>query len=337
MSDEKGDYCPSCGQKYTTGLVTFWELMADAFEAVFNFESRAYKTFFHLFVPGRLTNEYLSGRQKRYVTPLRLFLLMAILHFAVLAYLVDRFAGTQIEQALVVDRSRKAFRADFGAELDSVMQVTQDSLFPNTPKVAEAFDTLRTKVDYTSNDSVTLGNISFALLEPEQIKMDTRDLYGLPISALLDKYNVEGFYSRIIVQQEVRIIRNAGNAIGFFLGKLTWMVLFMMPALALILKLLYIRRKRYYVEHLIFSFHYHAFSFFLLSLTPMLDVWLKTSGTITAIGFLLVVLYLYISMIRVYRQGWFKTFVKFVVLNAFYISLFGIFLTITLVISAFLF
>lgn len=337
MDDGKGEYCPGCGQKYTTGLVTVGQLLADAFEAVFNFESKAYKTFFHLFVPGRLTNEYLAGRQKRYVTPLRLFLLMAIIHFAVLAYLVDRFAGPQIEQALVVDQSRRAFRADFGLELDSVMQHTRDSVFPNTPAVAEAFDTVRSSISYNTNDSLDLGNINFFDQVPQKIRIDTRDLYGLSEQEILDKYEVEGFIPRLITRQEIRIVREADNAIGFFLGKLTWMVLFMMPALALILKLLYIRRRRYYIEHLIFSFHYHAFSFLLISLTAMLDIWLKTYGILTAIGFGVVLVYLFVAMVRVYRQNWLKTFVKFFILNNFYLTLFGVFLTLTLLISAFLF
>lgn len=337
MEDSKGAYCPGCGQKYTTGLVTVRELLADAFEAVFNFESKAYKTFFHLFVPGRLTNEYLAGRQKRYVTPLRLFLLTAILHFAVLAYLVDRFAGPQIEQALVVDQSRKAFRADFGAELDSVMRHTRDSIYPNTPEVAAAFDTVRTKVRYNTNDSTKLGNITIPGQDAQNIKIDNRDLYGLSVKEILDKYEVKGFIPRVIARQEIRIVREADNAIGFFLGKLTWMVLLMMPALALILKLLYIRRRRYYIEHLIFSFHYHAFAFLLLSLTAMLDVWLKTYGLLTGIGFGLVLIYLYVAMVRVYRQNWLKTFVKFFILNNFYLTLFGAFLTLTLIISAILF
>lgn len=337
MDDGKGDYCPGCGQKYTTGLVTVRELLVDAFEAVFNFESKAYRTFFHLFVPGRLTNEYLAGRQKRYVTPLRLFLLMAILHFAVLAYLVDRFAGPQIEQALVVDQSRKAFRADFGAELDSVMRYTRDSVFPNTANVAAAFDTVRTRVGYTTNDSTTLGNIRFFDQQPQRIKIDNRDLYGLSVKEILDKYEVEGVIPRVITRQEIRIVREADNAIGFFLGKLTWMVLLMMPALALILKVLYIRRRRYYIEHLIFSFHYHAFAFLLLSITAMLDIWLKTYGLLTGIGFAMVLIYLFVAMLRVYRQGWLKTFAKFFILNNFYLTLFGVFLTLTLLVSAFLF
>lgn len=337
MDDSKGEYCPGCGQKYTTGLVTVRQLLADGFEAVFNFESKAYKTFYHLFVPGRLTNEYLAGRQKRYVTPLRLFLLTAILHFAVIAYLVDRFAGPQIEQALVVDQSRKAFRADFGAELDSVMQETQDSIYRNTPQVAAAFDTVRSKINYTINDSTNLGSLTFMDMQTQTLKVDNRDLYGLSVGEILDKYEVEGFSSRLITRQQIRIVREADNAIGFFLGKLTWMVLLMMPALALILKLLYIRRRRYYIEHLIFSFHYHAFAFLLLSLTAMLDVWLETYGVLTGIGFGAVLIYLFVAMVRVYRQNWFKTLVKFFVLNSFYLTMFGIFLTLTLIVSAFLF
>ena len=81
---------------------------------------------------------------------------------------------------------------------------------------------------------------------------------------------------------------------------------FLVPAYALLLKLLYVRKKLYYVEHLVFAMHLHAFSF--LALTALLlapeTTWLGTT--------LLVVMtvYYYAALLRYYAQGWFKTLVK---------------------------
>jgi len=331
---EEGEFCPGCGQRFTTGKVTVSELLRDAFEAVFNFESRAYKTFFHLFVPGRLTNEYFKGRHRRYVTPLRLFLLTAILHFAVLAYIANELGGEAMRK-IEMTQSQQAFHSQFNQEVDSLTSHIEQDQFEGDEQVSAAFDSLLVELNYGENDSTTLGNLAMGTMKQENFRVASIDIYTLSPQAFLDKYEVEGFYNRIFVQQELRLMTEVGSLVGYFLSKFTWMALLMMPALALILKLLYIRRKRFYVEHLIFSFHYHAFAFLLISILGLIDLWVDTSGLLTGIGFFLVLIYLYIAMIKVYRQGWFKTFIKFNALNMSYTIIFSIFLTLTMLVSAF--
>ncbi len=331
---EEGEYCPGCGQRFTTGKVTVKELLRDAFEAIFNFESRAYKTFFHLFVPGRLTNEYFKGRHRRYVTPLRLFLLTAILHFAVLAYIANELGGEAMRK-IEMSQSQQAFHSRFNQEVDSLTQSLENNQFEGEPMVAAAFDSLLVELNYGENDSTKLGTLKAGNLSVGNFRVATIDIYTLTPEAFLDKYEVTGFYNRIFIRQELRMMTEVGSLVGYFLSKFTWMALLMMPALALILKLLYIRRKRFYVEHLIFSFHYHAFAFLLISLLGLIDLWLNTYGLLTGLGFLLVLIYLYLAMIKVYRQNWFKTFVKFNILNMFYTIIFSVFLTLTMLVSAF--
>jgi hypothetical protein len=331
---EEGEYCPGCGQRFTTGKVTVKELLRDAFEAIFNFESRAYKTFFHLFVPGRLTNEYFKGRHRWYVTPLRLFLLTAILHFAVLAYIANELGGEAMRK-IEMSQSQQAFHSRFNQEVDSLTQSLENNQFEGEPMVAAAFDSLLVELNYGENDSTKLGTLKAGNLSVGNFRVATIDIYTLTPEAFLDKYEVTGFYNRIFIRQELRMMTEVGSLVGYFLSKFTWMALLMMPALALILKLLYIRRKRFYVEHLIFSFHYHAFAFLLISLLGLIDLWLNTYGLLTGLGFLLVLIYLYLAMIKVYRQNWFKTFVKFNILNMFYTIIFSVFLTLTMLVSAF--
>jgi len=333
MSDE-GEYCPGCGQRFTTGKVTVGELLRDAFEAIFNFESRAYKTFFHLFVPGRLTNEYFKGRHRRYVTPLRLFLLTAILHFAVLAYIANEVGGDAMRK-IEMTQSQQAFHSQFNQEVDSLTSSLERNQFEGNSAVAAAFDSLLVELNYGENDSTTLGVLNFSTMEEETFRVSTIDIYTLTPQVFLDRYEVKGFFERIFIRQELRMMTEVGSLVGYFLSKFTWMALLMMPALALILKLLYVRRKRFYVEHLIFSFHYHAFAFLLISILALMDLWLNTNGLLTGIGFLVALIYLYIAMLKVYRQGWFKTLVKFNILNLSYTMIFSIFLTLTMLVSAF--
>ena len=125
-----------------------------------------------------------------------------------------------------------------------------------------------------------------------------------------------------------------GSIFSHFIGKLTLMVLLMMPFLALILKLLYIRRDFYYVEHLIFSFHYHAFVFLITTLLIFVGKYLSDWIAIPIVG---IFVYQYIAMKRVYTQSYFKTFLKFLVLNFLYMFLAIIFFSLTVLISFVLF
>lgn len=334
MAEDQGEYCPGCGQKYTTGRVTVRELLQDAFEAIFNFESKAYQTFFQLFIPGKLTQEYLKGRQKSYISPLRLFLLTAIFHFAVLAYLADYHARPALQQ-ITRQQNKEAYRSGFVVELDSVLTKTQSQDFSEDSQVEAAFDSVRQAMDVYRKDSVNLPLLSFSGTESSTIKVSSEDLFTLPASEILDKYHLEGFFDRVSFRQTIRLVTNAENTVGFFLGKLTWMVLLMMPALALILKLLYIRRRRYYVEHLIFSFHYHAYAFLLISLTALIDHWAGTYGILSGLAFVSVLLYALMAMRRVYQQGALKTLVKFLILHNIYGILFLFFLVFALIITAF--
>jgi len=81
--------------------------------------------------------------------------------------------------------------------------------------------------------------------------------------------------------------------------------------------LVYIRRKQFYfADHGVFTIHLYVFSFIVLMLGFALDklqdysgwVFLETIKIILIFG---MVGYLYISMLNFYKQGWFKTFLKF--------------------------
>ena len=108
----------------------------------------------------------------------------------------------------------------------------------------------------------------------------------------------------------------------------------LLPLMALVLKVLYPLSRRYYVEHLLFVVHFHAF--FFLALTIQLT--LGRMGTVIpipdAIFTILIVamslyipIYLYKSMRRVYEQGHMATSVKFIALTtAYFIGLMIIFM-----------
>lgn len=105
----------------------------------------------------------------------------------------------------------------------------------------------------------------------------------------------------------------------------------LMPLFALFLKLLYVRRDPYYLDHLIFALHYH--SFLLLFLTGLIwwNYWEDASLTVvTSLAICLVPpWYLYRAMRRVYGQSRLKTMVKWMILMSFYMLSMSILVGIT--------
>lgn len=94
------------------------------------------------------------------------------------------------------------------------------------------------------------------------------------------------------------------------------MMLCCIPLFAFILKILYIRKGRYYVEHLVYSLHIHTFLYVAVVITALAVMGANRtvpalSGWITAAMTIAIVVQIFLSIRRVYRQGWFMTLVKF--------------------------
>ncbi|MFO1468774.1 MAG: DUF3667 domain-containing protein [Steroidobacteraceae bacterium] len=77
-----GTYCADCGQKGDVHVPSTHELIHEALEGITHSDSRLWTTMkYLLFVPGRLTNEYIAGRRAAYLPPFRLYLVMSVLFF----------------------------------------------------------------------------------------------------------------------------------------------------------------------------------------------------------------------------------------------------------------
>jgi hypothetical protein len=110
------------------------------------------------------------------------------------------------------------------------------------------------------------------------------------------------------------------------------MMFIFLPLIAAMMYVLYIGSGRYYVEHLLFVVHYHAF-FFLGGLTILLAErasWLApgtafargggaVGNFLTAAFVIYAPLYLYVAMRRVYGQGHLVTFAKYSALGIAYL------------------
>lgn len=94
------------------------------------------------------------------------------------------------------------------------------------------------------------------------------------------------------------------------------MMLCCIPLFALILKVLYMRKRRFYVEHLIYALHIHTFVYIAVVVITLLAMaaarWVPVlEGTIIGLLTTVAVVQVFLSIRRVYRQGWFFSTFKF--------------------------
>lgn len=106
-----GNYCHHCGQETRTHAPSFAEFAHEFIGHYVALEGRLWGTFARLmFRPGALTNEYMAGRRRRYVEPLRLYLSLSILFFALL-----KFTHTEVIN-LGSDQAKPVAEASQGAQ-----------------------------------------------------------------------------------------------------------------------------------------------------------------------------------------------------------------------------
>ncbi|MFO1330375.1 MAG: DUF3667 domain-containing protein [Rubrivivax sp.] len=72
-------YCPQCGQDTRERVPRLWEFVRQFTGAYLSTEGALWRTLLALLRPGLLTTEYLAGRRRRYVLPVRLYLSASLL------------------------------------------------------------------------------------------------------------------------------------------------------------------------------------------------------------------------------------------------------------------
>jgi hypothetical protein len=147
---------------------------------------------------------------------------------------------------------------------------------------------------------------------------------------------------RYAARQGIRIMRADKASVGTYVVKnLPIMMLILIPVFAGLLKLLYIRRHRLYIEHVIHALHLHSLAYLVYGVTLIITYFYIssdiTSALVNSTVFVLVSTYAFISFLRVYRQHWFITFIKFNITGFIYLNIIFLFFSFELLISVMLY
>ncbi len=303
-------------------------MLAEAMGTLFNLDNRIFSTLRAIVIPGKLTTEYFEGKHIRYYHPLRLFLFTGLAVISILTVRYRQGPGYAQMEKVSKEMEQSHFHKQRFERLDSIRLAFNDSLANPVAKLAvDSFAAKAGILDYPKEDkdSSSFG-INMFSGSIKGVKVSTKDLMELSTEELLEKYKVVGFWNRLFVSRSMRAMKNVNEYLLSMFGNAIWMLLVLMPLMALVLKFLYFRKPFLYYEHFVFNLHLHSAIFLLLFLTLAFTKsppsWLiMTSMTIATF-------YPFMAMRRVYKQGFWKTSLKYFIISIAYslLIIFSIFL-----------
>ena len=162
------------------------------------------------------------------------------------------------------------------------------------------------------------------------IKIPSREIFELSPDSIIEKYQVKGFWQKIGTKQAIKTTQNPGGLIHFYMSKLFWATVLLIPVTALFFSLIYRRSKRFYVEHVIFLLHFNTAAF--LVLIPVLWISKYYEG-ILPIYFVWFSIHFIASLKGYYRQNWGKTLAKAAIIAFMYLFLASILISLMAIIG----
>jgi len=321
--DEKLKYCSTCGQKRRKKILSFNELMEDFSSMVFNLDTKIYHTLRASFIPGKLTIEYCNGIRSKYYQPFRLFFIAAILFFWLLSLtnLFDNFHtslnGEKIENTEYIFTSINAL----DSIRDSVITSFEDPRF-----VHQVIDSIQMKLSEKIDDSVNILSLK------DSIVVAHSDLYTLTPDEVIAKYDVKDLVGRVFIKQFTKIKKDPKKFSWYIVSNLIWMLILLLPIFAAIQKLIYFKKGKFYVEHLILLLHTHASVFIICSIAIAIAL-IVSKYIFVFIGILTSIFFVLYTIKKYYFENWFHTIVKYLIGLILYCVLGFVFFIMNLIIS----
>ncbi len=297
-----GRYCAQCGQAAIDYRRSFRHVIIDVLDSFLNWDSKFFATIGLLIVkPWHLTNEFLAGRRVRHLHPLRLYLLISILFF----FAVNQFAKSanfhptvHVNRQLSQEKRAKMEEALKDVKLPAGARARMEKAL----KRDDAAKQLSPTPAQAESKSPDADDKEFVLFGTDKEAPDNEFEKWLN-SRLKEKVGENGVNAQVLF---VALVNN-----------LPAMMLCAIPLFAFVLKILYIRKHVFYIDHLIYSLHIHAFAYLGIMLIVAATMGLFRIAPPTLAGWIVGLLWttfavqIFLSIRRVYWQGWFFTIFKF--------------------------
>lgn len=313
-------FCTHCGQENIEIKEDAIHMISHAIADYFHFESKFFGTIKPLLMqPGYLSKLYVAGKRVSFIHPIRLYIFISIVFFLfMLSSSKSNEAEQEAAQTTNTTKKKDAFlkierleqdlknRALTSAQRDSIIRVA----------IAEANEKNAEHNDFTINDQwVNKTDTTVNAYENRQKALPANER--------------DNFLKHYIIRKnlEIRKYPNAGEKIKEDIKhNVPKMMFILLPLFALILKLVYYRTKKYYYEHLIYSFHVHSALFLSLlilnALTWFFDLFYDISFLLNTAWFVYALWYIYRSLRTFYGSKRWVTVAKFAFLMFGYLMVF---------------
>jgi hypothetical protein len=338
-----GPHCAQCGQAAIDYRRSFRHVIVDVLDSFLNWDSKFFATIGLLIVkPWRLTSEFLAGKRVRYLNPFRLYLLASIIFFIAVNYWTKGIhvdpskVGPKDRAEIQADLEKEGLPPDVRAKLQKVLEESSPapspSVQPSTPAapLASGAPSLPSPSSPSpapsSGSTKTYGPVTdrpFVVFDPETKSLTPFERWLE--ARLKDKMGEHG--------------TKMGLFISTLFNNLPYMMFCCIPLFAFVLKILYMRRHIFYIDHLIYALHIHTFLYTSVMLIVLATIGLNSvappaiAGWVIALLWIAFVAQIFLSIRRVYRQGWFISTLKFFTGGFIYLMVLSLALAATLFIT----
>jgi hypothetical protein len=319
-----GRYCSICGQENLEPQESVWHLIVHFFNDITHFDGKFFSSVKYVVTkPGFLSSEYVAGRRMSYLNPVRFYVFTSFIFFLILySFFLTKDDLKLKEKDVTVMSGQDSIKLQ---ESLKGLDTTLPKGLLEKGKISSLLDSAKKN---SKNDRIDfLGKNNYR----DGKQFDSLDKLGLV---------KEGFLKRGIINKQFHLKEKYGNDKAKTLNALVDacltvvpQILFLsLPFFALILKLLYIRRKNYYyVAHIIFTIHFYIFVYILILAINLFSKIAEIThiGWLYDVSFLLgftIIFYIYKAMRNFYQQGRMKTILKLFIFSFFLLFLFVFFL-----------
>jgi hypothetical protein len=327
-------FCPECGQKNKGSRITMMSFLKEVFNGFISWDAKFWTTMIPLLTkPGKVSRDFIEGKRARYSNPFQFYLSISIVFFLILGL------ANAYQEFRELSEGRSTSGANFNivniddtTKRDSILNTTlKETLNDLNPKERAAITNVipDEKLDSIANvENKPIIDIDNDDSDVGKMMVYQRAHPFATADEALDSLKIEKGIINRFLYSKARIFnafqddpKRANEEFAQELVSYASISLFIfLPIFTLFLKLFYIRRKFTYVEHLIFVFHTQTVFFILLTIFFIISLF-AANGDITWVFSIIFLIYLFIAMKRFYKQGYIKTFFKFLFLNFTYFIL----------------
>ena len=325
-----GRFCHICGQENVEPKESFWHLVTHFIYDITHFDGKFFSTVKYLLLkPGFLSGEYIAGKRTRYLNPVKMYVFVSAFFFL---FFFSVVSPSFYKEEKATKQTYKEVKSKIENKINDLQENVKDK--ENNEYVRKI---LHNQVALLQQDLLTLAKDTAHLAELNYFQEKQ-------LSAIFGQYGKVAQYDsaqnslpakdrdnwlqkmtiKKLIQLQSKYNYNDNEFFKTFFEKFRHsfpQLLFVsLPLFALLLKLLYVRRKKfYYVNHLIYAIHLYCAMFILLFIILGLSQtenikylhWLQIF-TIPLVIY--IIWYQYKSLRNFYDQSPLKTIVKYLLL-----------------------